>query len=247
MRIACLSTAPSVGKTMIVSNVLYPRLPGYLVIAIDTTNESAKDFGIPAVEYDGNDFQKAYKDVVRNPNVLLDVGGSKEGREFLEGMNWLEGQDEIDYFVIPCMPENKDQKEAIRTIKALLAQGVENEKIKIVFNKVRKNTATEFDWLMGFLAENKIEFSLSAVIFDNPAFNAMAGANRTVASMKKDKTDYKALIRAETDEDKVEQLSDLLMAQKSANKIEEMLDGVFNALFPPKKEKSAQRAETAKA
>lgn len=238
MKIVVASLGGSVGKTIASANVLYPRIPNAYVVAVDTANQTVKDFGIDAEVYSADQFKNVYTDLVRRDSIIIDVGGSKEGKEFLEEMDWMQGHDEVDYFVIPSMSDDKDQKAAVKTIDLLMAQGVGKEKIKVIFNAVERNTEHEFDYLLGALAAKGIDFSLDASIFKNRAYNILSKQNRTVASMLADKTDYKARLKDANDAD-LEEVTDLLYAQKTAAKLNENLDRVFNALFPKKQAKSA--------
>lgn len=232
------SLGGSVGKTIVTANVLVPRIPDAFVVAVDTANQTVKDFGINAEIYTSDQFKNLYTDLVRHDSIIIDVGGSKEGKDFLEEMDWMQGHDEVDYFIIPSMPDDKDQKAAVKTIDLLIAQGVNKDKIKVVFNAVKRNTVDEFDYLLGALTAKGIAFSLEASIFENRAYNILSKHNRTVAAMLDDKTDYKARLKASDDVD-VEEVTDLLYAQKTAAKLNENLDRVFSALFPKKSAKSA--------
>lgn len=241
MKLVIASLAGSVGKTTITAHMLCPRMPDARVLAVDTANNTVKHFGIDAEEYSGEDFAKLYKQLVRLDDAIIDVGGSKEGKEFLAGMDWMEGHDEIDAFVIPAMPDDKDQKAAYKTIELLLAQGVGKDKIKVIFNGVEKNTIEEFDYLLGALSANEIPFSVDATIFRHDLFNSLAVQKRSLASILSDKTDYKTLYRQTPadDEETITKLADLMVAQKAAPKVNDNLDTAFAALFP----KSAKKAK----
>lgn len=235
MKVVICSLAGSVGKTTITSHLIYPRLSDTKIFAVDTTNSTAAHFGLPVEAFGGDEFSKLYKQIVRNERMIIDVGGSKEGKEFLAGMDWMDGQDEIDAFIIPSMSDDKDQKAAFKTIELLLAQGVDKNKIKVIFNGVRKDTIEEFDYLLGALTANQIPFSLHTTIFRNDLFDILSVHGRSLGSILEDKTDYKQLVRTTTDDSELAKLSDLMIAQKAAPKVNQNLDTVFNALFPPKK------------
>lgn len=237
MKVVICSLGGSVGKTTITTHMLAPRMPSAKLIAVDTTNTTAAHFGLDAEAFSGDEFANLYKQIVRMDDAIIDVGGSKEGKEFLAGMNWLDGQDEIDYFVIPSMPEDKDQKAAWKTIELLLDQGVAKEKIKVVFNGVKKNTADEFDYLLGALSANEIPFSLDATIFHHALFDSLSAQQRSIQSILADETNYKKAVQTCEDESELTRLCDLMIAQKSAPKVAETLDAVFAALFPAVKTK----------
>jgi len=240
MKIAVLQIVASSGKTLSAVDVLYPRMPDCEIITVDTANRSAVYFGIDSNVYTSSDFKDVYRDLVLADNAILDVGGAKEAEDFLREMNWGSGHDEIDYFVIPSKPDNKDQEGAIKTINVLLAQGIEKEKIKVIFTAVERDTAKEYDMLLGTLTALGIPFTLEATIFKNRVFDILAEKAKTVKSMLNDKTDYKVLIKASNDSGEIDDLSALMYAQKTAPKIDENLERVFYALFPKKAEKPAK-------
>lgn len=240
MKVVICSLAGSVGKTTITAHLLHPRMPAAKLYSVDNTNATAKDYGLETEVFSGEEFGKLYKQIVRNNELIIDVGGSKEGKEFLAGMDWMDGHDEIDAFIIPSMPDDKDQKAAFKTIQLLLAQGVEKSKIKVIFNAVKKNTADEFDYLLGALVANDIPFSMDATIFENGIYNILSAYGRSMDVVLKDTTDYKSIVRNSEDDDEVTRASDMLQAQKTAPKVNENLAVVFNALFPVS-QKAAKR------
>lgn len=243
MKVVICSLAGSVGKTTTTTHLLHPRMPEAKIYTVDTTNNTARDFGVDAEAFSGDEFSKIYKQIVRNDNLIIDVGGSKEGKEFLTGMDWMDGQDEIDTFIVPSTPNDRDQKAAYKTIELLLAQNVDPKKIKVIFNVVKKSTVEEFDYLLGALTVMKIPYSLDATIFSNDIFNILSTYGRSLDSMLKDTTDYKKIIRTSDDEDEINKASDLMVAQKAAPKVNENLTVVYEALFPTKKAAKAATKE----
>lgn len=241
MKVVICSLAGSVGKTTITTHLLHPRMPEAKIYTVDTTNATARDFGVDAEAFSGDEFSKIYKQIVRNDELIIDVGGSKEGKEFLAGMDWMDGQDEIDAFIVPSMPDDKDQKAAFKTIELLLAQGVDKNKIKIIFNAVKKNTVDEFDYLLGALTVTGIPFSLDATIFNNEIYDILSAHGRSLDSILKDSTDYKQIVRTSDEEEQITRASDLMIAQKYAPKVNENLAVVYQSLFPAVK-KAEKRA-----
>jgi hypothetical protein len=241
------SIGGSVGKTTITAHMLCPRLPESKVITVDTSNVTVKHFGIAVDEYSGEEFTQLYKQLVRLDKAIIDVGGSKECKEFLEGMDWMEGHDEVDAFVVPATSDDKSQKAAFKTIELLVAQGVSKDKIKVIFNGVVKNTVVEFDYLLGALSVHQIPFDLEATIFKHTLFDILSVHKRSLGSILTDKTNYKQLFAKSDDDAQLAKLSDLMIAQKAAPKVNENLDIVFNALFPVKKAEAEPKRANAKA
>ena len=243
MKVVICSLAGSVGKTTITTHLLHPRMPEAKIYTVDTTNATARDFGVEAEAYSGDEFSKIYKQIVRNDALIIDVGGSKEGKEFLAGMDWIDGQDEIDSFIIPSMPDDKDQKAAVKTIDLLLAQGVDKNKIKVIFNAVKKNTVDEFDYLLGALTVKQIPFSLDATIFNNEVYDILSAHGRSLDSILNDQTDYKKIVRTAEDEDEITRASDLMVAQKAAPKVNDNLSTVYQSIFPALKKAEKKTAK----
>jgi len=243
MKIVVASTVGSAGKTTITAHMLHPRLPKAKIISVDTVNYTVGHFGIDSIEYSGDDFAKMYKDIVKFDDVIIDVGGSLEARQFLEGMDWMGGSDEIDYFIVPAKPDNKDQISAWQTIDTLLTQGVQKDRIKVIFNSVHKDTEREFDHLLGLLYSNGIDFSLDATIFAHDFFDILSKHKRSMQSILADTTDYKAKLKASTSATEEEEAGELLAAQRAAPKINTLLDKVFAATFATKKAKTATTAK----
>ena len=66
--------------------------------------------------------------------------------------------------IIPARPNSKDQGCAVQTIERLIIDGVDKNKIKIMFTETRKNTAVEFAQLISGMKENNLTPDLN---FDN--------------------------------------------------------------------------------
>ncbi len=233
MKIVLASLAGSVGKTSLTAHCLFPRMENPKVYSVDSTNITANHFdGIECEEHTGEEFARLYKSFIRvQGDVIIDVGGSKEAREFLEGMAHIDGHDEVDFFIVPAKSESKDQKAAIQTINLLVSQGVAKEKIKVVFVGVKKDVAEEFDALLGTLYTEGVAFDLNAAVFKDDIFDILMIEKRSLQSILKDKTNYKAKFLDATDEDEITKFSNLMVAQKAAPKVAKNLDTVFNALF----------------
>ena len=105
---------------------------------MDQANTTAADFGIKNCEsQSGDEFNKTYRSLMATRgDVIVDVGGSKECKEFLDGMLAIDGSDVITTIIIPARPNSKDQGCALETIERLIIDGVDKNKIKVIFNDV---------------------------------------------------------------------------------------------------------------
>lgn len=120
MKIAVMNYSGSVGKTIISSYLLYPRMAGAKFFAIETINMSAADLGVDEVmSLTGDNFGQLVEEIVFEDNAIVDIGASNVER-FLSTMTKYEGAiDEFDKYLIPVTPDDKAWQESIKTALAL--------------------------------------------------------------------------------------------------------------------------------
>lgn len=231
-KIVLMSLGGSVGKTMITTQCLYPHLINARILCVDQANTTAADFGIKNCEsHSGDEFNKTYRALMTVAgDVIVDVGGSKECKEFLDGMLVLDGSDAISTIIIPSRPNSKDQGCAIQTIDRLLNDGVDKSKIKVVFTETRKNTATEFEQLISGMRENGLTPDLNLTIFFSALFGEMIEDRELISDWIADKTDYKGKIVGRVKGDETDYVGKL-MRQKMAPAVWSNLQAVYKALF----------------
>lgn len=235
---AIVSTAGSVGKTVLATHCLSPRMPGARVMAVDTANITAAHFGIETEVFGGNEFNRLFAQIMDNPdqNMIIDVGGSKEGVEFISGMRQTKGQTEITHFIIPVMSEHKDQDAAIKTIQMLLSQKVSSEKIKVVFMKYVRSVNDEFDQVLRAMEFHGVPINLDASIEVTPLFDLLSTHGVSLAKILADKTNYKEkMLTYPKGAPERDFCIDMRLAQGSAEEVDGNLQRVFDALFPSEK------------
>ena len=141
MRICVISYSGTVGKTTIVAHLFYSRLKKALVFAIETVNETAASLGIPVIQISAEHYDAFYKQILTARDAIVDLGASNV-EDFVAGLLRYEGsQIEFDYFVIPVPSGTKEQKECIAMVRLLNSMGIEADRIRIVFNRVRHEVA----------------------------------------------------------------------------------------------------------
>lgn len=231
-KIVILSLGGSVGKTLIVTQCLYPHLPAARILCVDQANDTAADFGIENCEsHHGDDFNKTYRSLMSSQgDVIVDVGGAKESREFMAGMLAIDGSDAITTFIIPSKPNSKDQGCAEDTINDLILGGVDKEKIKVVFTGTRRDTAEEFKQLISGMKENGLIPNLDLTIFFSQLFNEMIQSYELISDLLIDETDYKEKAEYRAEGDETDYIGKL-MRQKMAKKVWPNLLHVYEALF----------------
>jgi len=234
MRIAVVNFSGSVGKTVVTSHLLAPRIPDAEIIAVESTNESAADLGLEVDQLRGEQFGKLFRKLLTASAAIVDVGASNI-EDFLAELNkYDQSQAEIDYFILPVVPSGKAQRETIKTIKSLQEAGVSRDRIRILFNRVDISTLEEFDAIFAFAQlTNAFLANPQAQIFESDVFDLLANRRLTIEAIVADQTDYRAQLR-ETDpdnEDEIERISDLIALQSLARPVHRQLNQTFNALF----------------
>jgi hypothetical protein len=231
-KIVLLSLGGSVGKTLIATQCLYPHLPAARFLCVDQTNDTALDFGIKNCEaHSGDDFNNTYRALMEAVgDVIVDVGGTKECKEFMSGMLLIDGSDEITTLIVPSRPDSKDQACALETIETLLLDGVDKDKIKVVFTGTKKNAAIEFAQLIAGMRENGIEPDLDLNIGFSPLFNEMIREKELISDIMADTTNYKEEIAQCRKGDTTDYIGKL-MRQKMAKSVWPNLQTVYAKLF----------------
>ena len=64
MKVAVLNYSGSVGKTIVASHLLAPRMNHAPIFAVETTNETAADLGLDIDQLRGEQFGKLFRDLL---------------------------------------------------------------------------------------------------------------------------------------------------------------------------------------
>lgn len=234
MRIAVVNFSGSVGKTIVTSHLLAPRIAGAEIIAVESTNESAADLGLNVDQLRGEQFGKLFRKLLRAQAAIVDVGASNIEDFLTELAKYDQAQAEIDYFVLPVIASGKAQRETIKTIKALAALGVSRERVRVLFNRVDVRAIEEFETIFAF-EELSQAFMANpqAQIPESAVFDLLANRRLTIEAVINDPTDYRQQLREVTgdDDDEIDRLSDLIALQSLARPVNRQLDQAFAALL----------------
>lgn len=163
MRYFVLNSSGNVGKTTITRELIYPFIENPKIMEIETVNSSSEHFGGLNVEKitDFSNFEDIYLKILETDNLILDVGASNLSN-FLEKLGEFAGVETLfDYFIIPTVEGDKVATDTIRTILYLKSIGIENEKIKVVFN----NSDNIENFNIIFLQEDKINYKFDKDLF----------------------------------------------------------------------------------
>lgn len=234
MKVVLLSLGGSEGKTMIVTQMLHPHMPEARILCVDSANETAAEFGIKNCEkHSGDEFNSTYHSLMSAAgDVIVDVGGSKECKEFMAGMLAIDGSDAITTVIVPSTPSSKGQSCAIETIERLIDDGVDKSKIKVIFTGTKKNTAVEFAQLIAGMEENGLVPDLNLTIAHSELFNEMIENKELISTIISDETDYKEKMASRKKGDETDYVGKLIRQKMARKTVWPNLQAVYKKLFP---------------
>lgn len=236
MRICVISYSGTVGKTTIVAHLFYSRLKKALVFAIETVNETAASLGIPVIQISAEHYDAFYKQILTARDAIVDLGASNV-EDFVAGLLRYEGsQIEFDYFVIPVLSGTKEQKECIAMVRLLNSMGIEADRIRIVFNRVRHEVAEEFQLLLNYVAkEGGCWVNQEAAIFENELYDMLMIRRISLGDILADTTNYRELARsfpANGDKKLLAHYTSMHLMQSLAKGVSKNLERVYDLLIP---------------
>lgn len=234
MKVAVLNYSGSVGKTIVASHLLAPRMNHAPIFAVETTNETAADLGLDIDQLRGEQFGKLFRDLLRLQDAIVDVGASNI-EDFLSAMTRYEdAYEEIDFFVLPVIGTGKAQRETIKTITALVNLGVAPGRIRVLFNRVQSDVEDEFLPVLTY-ANKTGDFvaNAQALIYENEVFELLADARTSIADVLADQTDYRNLLRQadHSDTARITHLTNRHALRALAKPVDRQLNTAFAALF----------------
>lgn len=236
MRVVVMSYTGTIGKTALAVNMLFPRMLGVKFISVETINQAADALGID-IEHklEGDDFDVVFAALLRNNDLLIDVGASNV-QKFLDEMARDENaHEEFDMFVVPITPGTKEQTEAINFIDTLAAMNVPPEKIRVIFNKVSKRgVEKDFAPILGYAQSTGNCIADPRVAVSEDKIFDIATRNFTsIAAVLESKKDYVSEFREAKNlspEDEA-RLFDMVQIKRVGPGVMRKLDHAFAALF----------------
>jgi hypothetical protein len=230
MKIAVINFSGNVGKSTIARHLLAPRIPDAQVIAIETINSDGSD----DEALKGKQFGELQEAMTIMDAAVVDIGASNV-EDVVSLMRQYRGShDDFDYFVVPTVPEKKQQRDTISTINALAELGVPAKKIRTVFNKVDSDDdpARVFSGLFDYhKAEKCFTLRQDAVLHTNEVYARLNGSAVNLRELVDDQTDYKAKIKEAANSEEKLRYAQLLSIQRLAAGVVEEHDAVFKTLF----------------
>jgi hypothetical protein len=233
MKVVVINYTGTVGKTTIAANLLSPRMDGAPIYAIESINETAENLGLDVEKLRGNKFRELFKRLMLEDQAIIDVGASNV-EDFMANLEeFEEAHEEVDYYVVPVTSGTKEQKETVSMIGSLAALGVPAEKIRVVFNRVKKDVESEFPIISAY-HQQASAFTLNpeCAVFESELFDALSINRMSMRSLMDDDTDYKTLLKnKEASVKERNRWSDMYGLKLLCKGINRKFDHVFVELF----------------
>ena len=226
MKIMILNSSGNVGKSTIARELFYPRLNEGLIIEVETVNKSTKDFeGFNVWKFEaGQNFEEVYLKIMEYENVILDIGASNLG-EFWRQMSEYAGVEMLfDYYIIPSTPTDKTMADTYKTISFLRSVGIEDEKIKVIFNQVVKSVDTDF----AVLLKADFDFDKELFIKKSNLFTDLGLLKKSIKDIYNPDLDYykQKILEAKEPKEKL-----ILVKSDLANRMAHTFISHFDFLF----------------
>lgn len=120
MKIAVINFSGNVGKSTVARHLLAPRIPDAQVLAVETINSDGTDD--EAVK--GKEFGELQEAMQLLDAAVVDIGASNVEAVMAVMRRFRKSHEDFDYYVVPTVPEKKQQRDTISTINALAELGV---------------------------------------------------------------------------------------------------------------------------
>lgn len=232
MKIAVVNFSGNVGKTTVSRHLLMPNLPGSELVSVESINADETG-GDGQDNIRGKEFARLQTILNVGDNLIIDIGASNV-EDLLNAMVKFHGSHEdFDYFVIPTVPDKKQQIDTANTCDKLASIGVQPSRIKILFNRVPADSTVErsFESLLSFLKAHPIaDVNTLAYLGDNEVYQLLKNSGSSIDSIAQDTTDYKKLIASTSDVAQKVALSDKLALKRLAAGVLPELKAAYQAL-----------------
>jgi len=229
MKIAVINFSGNVGKTTISRHLLLPRIAGAELISVESLNTDEGQ----GQSLRGRQFADLQEYMQTVDSLVVDIGASNV-EDLMALMRRYHGSHEdFDFFVVPTVPELKQQKDTMATLAELARSGIPPSRLKLVFNMVDDGVevAQAFDHLLAFLETRPVvKVSTRCRLGTNEVYGRIAGKGLDLAALARDDTDYKALIAKAKSADEKGALAQKLATRRLAHGVVPELDACFAAL-----------------
>lgn len=227
MKIAVLNNSGNVGKSTICENLLQPRILDSKIIKVETINSD----GTNDQTYSADDFIKITNSLDEYDNAIIDIGASNVEKMFTQFNKYYGSHEDFDYFIIPLVPDNKQQEDTITTILELLTLGVDNDRIKVIFNRCKRDLLIEKHYpvfMKSNVAKNlNINKDNAVIIQETEMFDLLKSIDKTMSTIVDDQRDFKLLLKESNSKEERSTLS----TERAIKRLVTGVNNEFNLAF----------------
>jgi len=229
MKVAVLSFSGNVGKSTIARFLLAPRIPGARQFSVESINAEGHGEQIRA-----DQFVNMIEEVMLSDKAVIDVGASNIEQFVIQMQEQGGDSEDIHYYVIPTVPDLKQQKDTLNTIKTLSSLGVEADKMRIVFNMVNPThmLSDDFGYIFSEIADKGLAVvNKDARMNDVGFYQLMQESGMTLDDLANLDFNPRERLKDETDPEQRAALVRLVTLTQRYQKNKSDLDDVFKAIF----------------
>lgn len=228
LKLAVVNFSGNVGKTVVASQLLFPRMKDCEYYHVETINAGNEEGETMAA----SNYSQLLDGIEMADSCVVDVGSSNIEVFLSQMQNFKNSHDEIDFFILPVTPSNKEKRDTEALVDFLMNMGIPKNKLRVVFNQVdRQNHAPEkeldfFDksLMMDIAGKNP------AIIYNSDYYPMLQSAGKQHLDVLQDERDFNAMKKAaESKADKYEVVLEKKLFQ-AAQSAEEDLVKAFNNL-----------------
>lgn len=234
MKVVVMNFSGNVGKSTLAAHMLAPRMKEARIFAVESLNVDASDEGVDVERVRGKRFAELLDEVILADTAIVDVGASN-AEDFMRGMRALAGShEEFDYFVVPAVSSSKQIVDTLNTTRALSQLGIEQQRIRILFNRVEEGDAVqdEFAELFEVATETRaFVVEPEATVYSNEVFGRLKSVGISLAHICSDTTPWRERIRTAQTEAERDHAMDMLKLKRMSGSASANLDVAFRALF----------------
>lgn len=170
-KLALVNFSGNVGKSTLSKHLFAPRLHDCLVIPVESINASA----VEGEKVSGKHFKKVIEEMALHENVVVDIGSSNIEQAFAQLKNLDDAHEDFDYFIVPCVPDKKQQHDTLELLTRLQEIGVPGSKIRVILNYVPQDEVPDslFPTVLGYCSEAGIKW---ATVFYSEVFELLDGS-----------------------------------------------------------------------
>lgn len=229
MKVAVINFSGNVGKTTISRHLLLPRIAGAELISVESLNAD----GSQGQYLRGRQFAELQEYMQTVNSLVVDIGASNVEDLMALMRRYRGSHEDFDYFVVPTVPDLKQQEDTMATLSELSRSGISPSRLRLVFNMVDDGIEVDqaFEHLLAFLHACPVaKASTLCRLGTNEVYGRIAGKGIDLAVLARDDTNYKALIAQTSSAEEKIALAQKLATRRLACGVMPELDACFAAL-----------------